>query len=267
MAKKKRPDFQKCLEDQTILVGLARICDRKKVGDELEEVLRVEVDGYTVYVKKEDAVLYHYSNLLSRLVGAEVKLCIKEIIPPSNMDEEEKVYGSMILAKERLIAPVLERLQNGSVEKGLVINATKHGAYIAVGDLKGFMKNTDFSDNGEEIRDYYQKGSEIDVKFKKFSSNGLLYFLPLEKLKKEKKVVRKDIDVGMVMLGTITKAYPDRVYVKVLPKVEVMCFCDKMGTLREGDEVQVKIQRMWKPDKWLMVRGKVLGKVPKRPSL
>ena len=39
-----------------------------------------------------------------------------------------------------------------------------------------------------------------------------------------------------------------------------------MGTLREGDEVQVKIQRVFKPDKWLMVRGKIMGKTPKKPS-
>ncbi len=266
MARKTKPDFQKCLEEQTILSGLARICDRKKVGKELEEILRVDIDGYTVYVLKEDAILYPYSNALARLVGSEVKLCIKEIVP-ATADQEEKVYGSMQMAKERLIAPILERLQNGSIETGVVINATQHGAYIAVGDLKGFMKNSDFSDNNEEIRDYYQKNSEIEVKFKKFSNNGLLYFLPKEKMKASKKVNRKDIAVGMVMLGTITKAYPDRVYVQVLPKIEAMCFNEKTGTLREGDEVQVKIQRIFKPNKWLMVRGKVLGKVPKRPSL
>ena len=265
MPRQKKPDFKKCLEEQTILTGLARICDRKKTKDDFIEVLRVDVAGYTVYINKEDAVLYPYSNALSRLVGAEVRFCVKEIVP-ATPEEEEKVYGSMKAAKEKLIAPIKERLENGSVEKGVVVSATQHGAYIAVGDLKGFMKNSDFSEDGSEIRDYLQKGSEIEVKFKKYSDNGFLYFVPKEKIKASKKVRRKDIEVGMVMAGTITKAYPDRVYVKVLPKIEVLCFNDKMGTLREGDEVQVKIQRVFKPDKWLMVRGKIMGKTPKKPS-
>ena len=253
------------MEEETILSGLARVCDRKKSGKDFFETLRVDVDGYTVYIKKEDAILYPWSDALSRLVGSSVRFCIKEIVPET-ADEEEKVYGSMKLAKERLIAPVKERLENGSTETGVIVSATQHGAYIAVGDLKGFMKNSDFSDSDEEIRDYLQKGAEIEVKFKCYSSAGFLYFLPVKKMGVSKKVKRKDIAEGMVMMGTITKAYPDRVYVKVLPKIEAMCFNEKMGTLREGDEVQVKIQRVWKPDRWLMVRGKVLGKVPKKSA-
>ena len=266
MPRQKKPDWKKCLEEKTIMSGLARVCDRKKSGDNFFEILRVDIGGYTVYIKKEDAVLYSYSNVLSRLVGSEVRFCIKEIVP-ATADEEEKVYGSMKLCREELIAPIKARLESGSVETGKIVSATLHGAYIAIGDLKGFMKNSDFSDNGEEIRDYFQKGDEIKVKFKKYSQSGFLYLVPEEKPKSSKKVKRKDIAEGMVMMGTITKAYPDRVYVKVLPKIEAMCFNEQMGTLRVGDEVQVKIQRIWKPDKWLMVRGKVLGKVPKKPAL
>lgn len=270
MPRQKKPDWKKCLDDQEILTGLAKVCDRRKSGNGFRETLKVDTGGYTVYIRKEDAVMYYNSTRLSRLVGMQVKFCIKEIVP-ATIDEEEKVYGSMKEALDRLISPIKERMESGTIEKGIVLNATQHGARIAVGDLIGYMKNSDYIDNGEEIRDYLQKGSEINVKLKKISDTGFIYFLPETKRKAAKKVKRKDIAVGMVMAGTITKAYPDRVYVRVLPNIEVMCFNEQsgafrhMGELREGDEVQVRIKSMKKPGNWLMVRGKVMGKVPGMP--
>ena len=268
MPKKKRLDFEKHLNEKTILIGLVKICERLlNANGELIETLRVECEGTTVYIKKEDAIPYQYSPSLARLVGAEIKFCVKEIKKdPADYEEPTKVYGSMKLAREVLIAPVLKKLQDGEIMTGRVVTAVQHGAFIAVGDLEGFMKNYDFSEGGEEIRDIYQTGAEIEVKLKKISEEtGRVYFLPKERRKSSKKVLRKDVQKGMVMLGEIVNAFPDRVFVKVLPKVDCLCFCPKMGNYREGDNVQVKIQRVFRGDNnKLMVRGDILGKAPQR---
>lgn len=262
----KRAEMEKALKEKTILVGLAKICDRFKTSQgEFKEILRVYYKGEEILIDKEDAILYSYSPALARLVGSEVKFCIKEIdeTDPSNI-----VYrGSMKEAKDVLIAPVLERLQAGEILKGMIVTATAHGAYIAVGDVRGFMKNLDFSESGDEIRNYYKKGDTIEVKFKKFSNDGFIYFIPTEKMKPSKVVKRKDIAKGMVMMGKIVSSFPDRVYVNVLPNLDCLCFTPKIGNYRDGDEVQVKIQRVTQAEKRLLVRGEILGKIPKRPAL
>ncbi len=260
MPKQKKLDFKTHMKEHTILKGLVVYCDRKKNGEDSEnEVICIDCHGTNVFIKKKDAILYQFSDALSRLVGDEVKFCIKSI--ENEGEKDEKIWGSMKMAKEVLIAPVMERLKSGEVVKGIVLNAVAYGAYIAVGDVTGLMKNTDFSDDGGEIRDFYQRGAEINVKYKHTSASGMIYFLPEEKRKGTSSVKVKNLSVGVVIAGKIVNAYPDRVYVNVLPGVDVLCFCPKnLGELRDNDHVQVKITRMYKDGERLIVKGKILGK-------
>lgn len=260
MPKQKKPDFPKHLEEHTVLRGLVLYCDRRKDGkDEDNEVLCVDCHGTNVFIKREDAVLYPFSNALSRLVGDEVKFCIKSIEEYKTKDE--KIWGSMKMVQEILIAPVMERLKNGEVMKGIVLNSVAYGAYIAVGDVKGLMKNTDFTDDGGEIRDFYQRGSEIMVKYKNTSARGMIYFEPEEKRKGTSPVKINNLSVGMVLAGKIVNSYPDRVYVNVIPGVDVVCFCPKnMGELRDNDYVQVRITRLYMEGDRVIAKGKILGK-------
>lgn len=260
MPKTKKPDFQKHLKEHTILQGFVSYCERKKGSvDDDSEFICVNYQGVDIFIKRQDAILYPYSPLLSRLVGDKVKFCVTKLEEYGTPNE--KIWGSMKVAKEALVAPVIERLENGDVLTGLVLNAVQSGAYIAVGDVTGLMKNEDFSDDGSEIRDYYQRGSEIKVKYKKRSKNGLIYFLPEEKRKGDSAIKIKDLKVGRVMAGKITHSYPDRVYVNVLPGIEALCFCPtNLGFLRDNDKVSVKITRIYEENGEPRVKGKILGK-------
>lgn len=259
MAKQKRPDFEKEMNSNSVLTGLVIYYDKKKNGEDIEEVLCVDCNGAEVFISKEDAVMYPYSKSLSRLVGDEVRFMVKSV--SDNEYEKRKVWGSMTQAKKVLIAPIMERLKNGETLTGTVLNAVSFGAYISAGDVLGVMKNTDFTDDGGEIRDFYQRGSEIRVKYKCTSKSGLVYFLPEERKKGVSPVNVESLSVGMVILGKIVNAYPDRVFVNVLPGIDVLCFCpEKLGELRDNDWVQVKLTRIFKDEDKIMVRGKVLGK-------
>lgn len=260
MPKTKKPDFQKHLSENTILEGFVAYCERKKgtVNDD-NEFICVNCQGSNVYILKKDAVLLPYSKSLSRLVGDMVKFCVIRLEEYGTPNE--KIYGSMIQAKKILRAPVLEKLKNNEILTGRVINAVRSGAYIAVGDVSGLMKNEDFSDDGSEIRDYYQRGAEIKVRLKKIRKNGTVYFLPEEKRKGTTTVKIKDIKEGAVMSGNITHSYPDRVYVNVLPGIDALCFCPtNLGFLRDDDSVTVKITRIYEADGEPRVKGKILGK-------
>ena len=66
MPKKKRLDYEKHLNEKTILIGLVKICERLlNANGELIETLRVECEGTTVYIKREDAIPYQYSPSLA----------------------------------------------------------------------------------------------------------------------------------------------------------------------------------------------------------
>ena len=260
MPKEKKPDFPTLLKEHAILQGMVVYSEKKKDStDDDSEFLCVDYKGTSVFILKKDAILYPYSPSLIRLVGDKIKFCVTELVEYGTPNE--KIYGSMKAAKEVLVAPVMERLKNGEVLTGIVLNAVQSGAYIAVGDVQGLMKNDDFSDDGSEIRDHYQRGSKIRVKFKRISKGGCIYFLPEEKKKGTSNIKIKDLSVGRVVAGKITHSFPDRVYVTVLPGVEVLCFCPtNLGLLRDNDMVSVKIKRIYESNGEIRVKGKILGK-------
>jgi len=268
MARKKKVDFQKALTEKTVLEGLVRVCNRGYVDGNLREILCVDCGSDTVYIREPDAIPFPYSKSLTRLVGSTIKFTIKEIVEGTEGNPDE-YYGDMKEAKEILAAPIIAQIESGEIMDGVVINATAHGAYIGVGEVKGLLKNTDFADDGSEVRDFYHRGSPIKVKFKKYSETGTLYFLPAKMRHGSSSIKRSDVAVGMVMYGKVVTTLPDRCFVNILPGVDCLCFTPKMGDLRNNDGVQVKIQRVYTDEETnkLMVRGKVLGKSPTNPYL
>ena len=267
MPKEKKPDFPAHLKNHTILTGDVVYCVRRKDGkDKEKEELCVDCHGSEVFIKREDAVLYAYSDSLSKLVGDKVKFCITEIEEYGT--KNEKIWGSMKEAKKVLVAPVMERLLRGEVCTGTVWNAVSYGAYIVVGDVRGLMKNTDFTDDDGEIRWFYRRGDKIRVKYKKTSEKGQIYFLPEEKKKGVSAVSIDNVKPDMVMAGKIVNSYPDRVYVNVLPGVDVLCFCpENLGELRDNDRVQVRIRQIYKDGDKLIVKGKIIGKKSSETNL
>lgn len=247
--------LKKAREEKEILTGLVRSFEKfQNEEDKISAQLLVEYEGHAVYILEEDVINFPYAQTLMSLVGENINFTIKEIFP-------DIIYGSMKEAYDLKVRPVLEIIESGEVVEGEIVYITQHGAYIDVNGVQGFLRNRDFSTGDLEIRAFYKKGDKIRVKFLKYSSRGNLVFEPEIKLEDSKDAMRKNIKPGQTYIGEVVGVYPDRIYVNIVPGVDVLCYYPAfIDNLSEGEHLKISITKVFFADDGrLMVRGECIS--------
>ena len=264
MAKPKNIDFQKAMENKVILKGLVktseRLTDQYDNEGNPKAIMTVVINSNVAYMRGEDAINYPYSKSFARLVGDMVSVCVKEIV-------DDKVYVSMKLAKAERAKDTIELLEAGESVEGIVRFTTPYGAYITTETgVDGFLKNSDFSNDGTEVREVYPKMSKIKVRKKGFDRKGQYLFLPETKHLGTRILTYKNIRKGQAVEGKVVSTYPDRYYINIDADLNVMCFYNpSVPNVQAGDRVLVKITKimnnMKRPGE-KFIRGAIIRVLP-----
>lgn len=239
---KMKIDFSKSMEQEKILSGLVVSCKSYHTSDiEVEYMLEVNCLGNLVNIPGSEIITHQTKSTPNFLVGENINFVVIEV-------NENIIMGSMKKANEILSKPIMDKLLGGEVLKGMVSYITPYGAYINIdGVVSGFMKNYDFSDDGTEIREIYPKYSTIEVKFKKYSSNGNIIFLPAKKRKGKAMYDISQIEHGQTYLGKVTDVPSTMNYVRVIidgKNLKVKCnYPRKVQDVKVGDIVVVSITK------------------------
>ena len=252
----KQIDFESALAKQTILKGfVVRANDKAETPH-----IQLNAYGCKVIILKDDCVNFPYAKTLMTLVGEEVLFCVKEIYPT---EAETKIYGSMKIAYEKKRQPIMDALHRGDIVEGVVQHITPHGAYISINGVQGFLKNYDFSDDGTAVGDIYQKGDKVKVRFKRMSANNNILFLPEEMRHGSNGLKPDKIKKGEIYAGKVVDVYPDKVFVNILPGVDMLCHVPRtIADVEVGNRVKVHVKNVINGDNGkLLVRGEITDKV------
>lgn len=262
MGREKKIDFELAMKNQTILRGLVRMCNKIEESDgTFREEILVETGGAGVIIEKDEVGIFPFEKSLRHLVGEEVSLVIIDVIP-----SEKLILGSIKKALEIKNAPVIKSLEEGEVLQGVVMKTTKHGAYILVGEVHGFMKNSDFSDDGSEIRDYYPEMSKMKVKFHKYTANGHILFRPERKRHGSEFINSDKIMPGQTFLGKIIKIFSDTEYVNIAPGIDCKCYNNPnidLGMMEVNMPALVQVKKVYRANNEENGKLKIKGEIKK----
>lgn len=215
------------------------------------DILVLDLEGTIGIITKEEAEIESNLKSLVSFVGQEVSFVVLSVEAEKNL-----VFGSRKAAQAIQKEGVIDRLANGEVFKGTVINVLNYGAYIDIGGVSGLLKNVDFSEDYVTVGDVLSAGDEILVKLKKVSSNDKIVFEAVEKHEVKGGMSIDMFEPNQVVLGTIRNVKAWGAYVRIATSLDALCPIPPTMEIEEGLKVQFKIQQV--DIEKNRVRGKIL---------
>lgn len=258
MARNQKTDFALAKEEERILKGLVRSCEKNEFPDgKVEWHINVAYNGQSVIITEDDVINFPYAKTLVSLVGEEISFVIKDVI------SDDLVYGDMKKAYEIKRKPIMDKLMNGQVLEGIVVYTLPHGAYINISGVQGFLKNYDFSNDDTKVSDIYPQGSFIRVKFLRYTKNGNILFTPEKKIERKSSFDVSTIKKGQRYVGKIVDIYPDRLYVNITAGVDCLCSIPQtIANPKINDTVMIKVSKVFYGDNGKMyVRGYISNRI------
>ena len=202
--------------------------------------LSVDMAGLKVLIPETELVPLVYDQSSLHYVGGDIRFVITEYIPEINL-----AYASQKMAMDILQEPVLEKLLNGETMVGLVAALKDYGAFVSISGVRGLLRNEVFSDSGVAVKDIYKVGDKIRVNFLRYSENGLILLAPEEVYSTRSAFQFEDLRSKQIVLGKVVNIHPDRVYVNILPGIDVMCPTPEyIYNLSVNEMVQVRIGKI-----------------------
>lgn len=244
-------NFQKALEKGTILTGKVIMAQKAMMAGE-ESTLTLDCEGQRIVITESQVAKLGKSTALSSYVGSEL-----DFIVISAPKDAPIIVGSNTKAVEKIQKPIKEKLRNGEPIEGTITNILGYGAYLTLNGINVFIKNDDFSDDINTLKDVAKVGQKIVVKYKKESETGKIY---VEAVKKYRAMCTMQIDEfkkGQTVLGTVRAVYPSAVFVRIAPCVDVMTPVPQFAELDQGYKVRVEITK--KIETKNQLRGKIVG--------
>ncbi len=160
-----------------------------------------------------------------------------------------------LLEKEReeLKGKTLERLQEGSVVKGLVKNITYYGVFIDLGGIDGLLHITDMSwGRVNHPSEMFKIGDEVEVKVLKFDRDAERVSLGLKQISDDPwQQATTRYNSGKVVRGKVVALEDYGAFVELERGIEGLIHISEMSWTRRikhpskmvaiGDEIEVKI--------------------------
>lgn len=253
MARDKRIDFEKAKEEQQVLSGFVKMAQTSTEYLNEEEPFIIVICNYRrVKIYKHEIKPLPFNQSIVALVGTMVSFILLEYDK-----EADTGIGSNLQAVNMQLKPVTDALISGKVMKGTIIRIVPHGAYISVQGVHTLMRNKDFSDNGTTIKEMYREGQPIKVVYSKTTDKGTIIVNPDKKIEGENILKVSDFTRGQIVIGKIVNVYPDRVYVNISPKIDVMCQSpEHIARIEIGEIVKLMITKV--DIEASKIRGRVL---------
>lgn len=232
----------------------------------------VDFEGTRITIPKNEIILPGRATKLKSMVGSEIDFVITDIIEEAGM-----IIGSNKIAMEILRRPVVEKLQKNKTIEAVITNILPYGAWLQLSGVSMFIKNVDFSADGNRIMDIsgIKVGMKIRVKRKERKAsqlkdledsemnesieteNGKIYVQAEKKYQSMCSLQFSDYAIGSVALGYVNNIYPGSCMIRIGKNIDVLSFLPDFAEIRVGDRVQVKITRIKEEKKEL--RGKIVN--------
>lgn len=177
---------------------------------------------------------------LMALMGRRVPFVIQ------GMDEENnRLVCSRKRAQELLRASMLQGLASGKVYEGEVVGFSRYGGYIEVGGVTGHIRNSDFTDDHSDIREYLKQGDKLEVRCKEIRPEGYVFWEAVSKVQRSKPI-EHDFEPDTVVLGTVVRIsnflHGTGVFVNLKLGIDALCSMPRDLEVEEGSRVSIKIE-------------------------
>lgn len=162
------------------------------------------------------------------------------------VDEENgRLLCSRKKAQAALKASMLQGLVSGKVYEGELVGFSRYGGYIEVGGVTGHIRNSDFSDDHSDIREYIKMGDKVGVRCKEMSKEGYVFWEVVTKVHRTKPI-EHDFEADTIVLGTIVRiadfGNSTGVFVNLKLGIDALCSLPRDLEIEEGSRVSVKIE-------------------------
>ena len=162
------------------------------------------------------------------------------------VDEENgRLLCSRKKAQEELKATMLQGLATGKVYEGELVGFSRYGGYIEVGGVTGHIRNSDFTDDHSDIREYLKVGDKVEVRCKEMSREGYVFWEVVTKVRRTKPL-EHDFEADTIVLGTVVRiadfGRSTGVFVNLKLGIDALCALPRDLEIEEGSRVSVKIE-------------------------
>lgn len=244
--------FEKTKEEETLLNGVVRLTQFHQ--DLNTDVVMVEVEGYPVFIKREDLEVKPTKASLVNYIGENISFQVIGVDAETGL-----VTASGKKYKERLLDGLAEEMKAGKTFQAEVTKILSYGAYMKIGPVSVQMLNVEFSEDYTTIKDILSVGDKVEVEFSKYTPNKNLQVKAKTKYQSESAMSFDVLSPNQVVLGVVRNVKPWGCYVCVAPNLDALCPIPPTMDIQEGDKVNFKITQVKSEEK--RVRGKILKKL------
>ena len=195
---------------------------------------------------------------LMNLVGRRIPF----VVTAAEADSD-RLIGSRKKAQTALKAVMVQDLANGRIYEGTVTGFSRFGAYIEVNGVTGHLRNSDFSSDHSDVREYLSVGDSIEVKCKELSQEGYIYWEVMSKVHRTKPI-EHDFEPDTVVLGRVVRINNFErgvgVFVNLKTGIDALCSLPREIEVEEGALVAVKIESVTpgrRPTDTPRIRGRI----------
>lgn len=241
--------FKKDKENGTILKGVGKIVYFDEKHD--SEVLVIDLGGIRGVILKEELDSEIELKSIVNFIGREISFVVTDVT-------SDEVICSRAKAQELQRDTIMEKLANGEIVEGKIVNILKHGAYVEIdGAVSGLLKNTDFAEDYTSVGEVHKLGDRIKVKYNKTSEKGTIILEAASKFKSPTIIDIDNLSRDQVILGVIRDIkISGEVFVQIGPNLDALCGVPPTGELDEDKRVQVRLTKVDKENR--RVRGRIL---------
>ena len=239
-------NLEQMIIDKEILTG--KVIASKYNSELRQDVLVVLYNGRKVIMPSNEVDIEKDWETLTGFLGREISFIVTEKI------------GQMLLASRKEAQKlkrddVLQRLKQGEIFEGKVINTLKYAAYIEIeGVLTALLKNSDFSDGFTAIKEVLKKGDTLKVKLKNAANeNKILLGVP-EKFSADTSAYFNSIQEGDIVPGVLKTLRPNMCFVNLHPGIDGLASVPYIE-VDEDMKVNFEIKKIDKENK--KIRGRI----------
>lgn len=196
---------------------------------------------------------------LMNLIGRKIPFVILAVD-----EENDWLICSRKKAQLHLKGTMIQGIADGNIYEGELVGFSRFGAYIEVNGVTGHIRNSDFTDDHSDVREYLVVGDTVQVKCKEVSSEGYIFWEATSKMHRTKPVVH-DFEPDMVVTGRVIRisnfANGVGVFVNLKVGIDALCGMPRETEVEEGSRVAVKIDTVTpgsKPTDPPRIRGHIL---------
>lgn len=259
--------LEKLMADETICWSMVQRLARDTDGQGYMVLsLTMDLDA-GIKVGGEKCVIYNSEadcdnpNLrLMNLMGRRIPFVI------CGVDEEKgQLTCSRKRAQQLLKTMMLQGLQSGRVYEGEVVGFSRYGGYIEVGGITGHIRNSDFTSDHSDIREYVKIGDKVEVRCKEISPSDKYIFWEAVNKQHRTRPLSFDFEPDTIVLGTVVRitdfGQSTGVFVNLQLGIDALCPLPRDLEIEENSRVSVKIETVSpgkRPTDPPRIRGRII---------